>query len=207
MREVGRIALALALLLPPLEVGAESVDAFLARLAKQNRETRTLKARFVQRKRAALFKSEVKTEGAIAFQAPDRLRWESFAPDAATLLVLGARAELRLPGEAARVIDLKAGGALASLVSQLLVWLGARPVGELKQHYQSKLEPAPEGESRLLLVPRLEALRKHVRSLVLLFDRTLELRRIEVEQAGGDRTTIELSEVRRNQKLPASTFR
>lgn len=184
--------------------GAETVDGFLARLAAQNRQTRTLSARFIQRKRAALFKSEVKTEGWLAFQAPDRLRWETLAPDAVTLLVLGSRAELRLPGEAPRALDLRSGGALAALTSQLLVWLGARPASELRKDYSVSLDAATP---RLRLVPRGAALRRHVTAFTLTFARALELERIEVEQPGGDRTTIELVKPERNGKLPAHAFR
>jgi outer membrane lipoprotein-sorting protein len=199
--------LALPVLIAPSEARAESVDSFLARLGAQGRQTRSLEARFTQRKRAALFKSEVKTRGVIYFEPPDRLRWESFAPDAATLLVRGSRAELRLPGEAPRALDLKAGGALAALCNQLLVWLGARPASELKQHYEIKLEPAADAGTRLRLSPKAGALRKHVSALTLGLDRSLQLQRIEVEQPGGDRTTIELAEIQRNRKLPAAAFR
>jgi len=33
------------------------------------------------------------------FARPDRLRWETLAPDAGVLVLRGQRAELRLPGE------------------------------------------------------------------------------------------------------------
>jgi outer membrane lipoprotein carrier protein len=197
------VGLALLAAGPP-RARAETADGFLARLAAQNRTTRTLSARFVQRKRAALFKSELRTEGRLSFQAPDRLRWESFAPDAVTLLVRGSRAELRLPGESPRALDLRSGGALAALTSQLLVWLGARPASELKKDYTVSLDPrAP----CLRLVPRDNALRRHVSALTLTFTRALVLERIEVEQAGGDRTTIELVKPERNGALPADAFR
>jgi outer membrane lipoprotein carrier protein len=185
---------------------AESVDAFLSRLAAAGKETRTLQAQVVQRKQLALFRTEVVTKGRVLFERPDRLRWETFAPDASLLVLVGQRAEFRLPGEPARVIDLKQGGALGALVEQLFVWLGVRPAKEIGRHYTATLQPGKRA-TRLSLSPKDAALRSRVKQIVLEVGADLALQRIVVLQKDGDTTAIEFSAVKRNGKLPSSAFK
>jgi outer membrane lipoprotein carrier protein len=188
---------------------AETLDAFLTRLAAAGKATRSLQAQFVQRKRLALFRADVATRGRVLFQRPDRLRWETFAPDASVLIVAAQRAELRLPHEQPRVLDLKQGGALTGLVEQMMVWLGVRPAGDLGRHYEAKLE-SPSSRSkgtRLRLVPRDATLRKRIAALELEVGADLVLRQIVVRQKDGDTTTIDFSSVTRNAPLPADAFR
>jgi outer membrane lipoprotein carrier protein len=188
---------------------AETLDAFLVRLAAAGRETRALQAQLIQRKQLALFRTAVETKGRVLFQRPDRLRWETFAPDASVLIVVGQRAELRLPNEKPRVMDLKQGGALAGLVEQMLVWLGVRPAKDLRRDYEATLEPSKGkgGGTRLRLVPKDPTLRKRVAALELDVGADLVLRQIVVRQSDGDTTTIMFSSVKRNATLPADAFR
>jgi outer membrane lipoprotein carrier protein len=185
---------------------AESVDAFLGRLAAAGKDTRTLQAQLVQRKRLSLFRTEVVTKGRVLFERPDRLRWETFRPDASLLLLVGQRAEFRLPGEPARVIDLKHGGALGALVEQLFVWLGVRPARDIGRQYTATLQPEKR-LTRLSLVPKEAMLRSRVKQLVLEVGADLLLQRIVVLQKDGDTTAIEFSSVKRNAKLPPNSFK
>jgi outer membrane lipoprotein carrier protein len=199
-------SLSLLLLALPAAASADAVDDFLARLGEASKGTRTLDARFTQTKRAALFRSVVKSRGLIYFERPDRLRWETFSPDAATLLVVGNRAEFRVPGESPRRLDLRQGGTLGALVQQLLVWLGARPGTDLRRHQAPTLR-AEKGRTRLVLVPKDPQLRKRIAALELAFALDYSLRSIEVRQSDGDSTLVELTSFKRNASLPAGAFR
>ncbi len=73
---------------PPADAGAsreeltgEKLDALLADIARARRATKTLKASFTQERKLALLATTVKSTGALAFVAPDRLRWELLPPD------------------------------------------------------------------------------------------------------------------------------
>lgn len=203
------LALMLALLLGAAPAAAADADlaALGKRLAAAGKRTKTLRADFVQRKRLRLFKTEVITRGRIAYQRPHRLRWETLPPDASVLLVRGQRAELRLPSEAPRVIDLRRNRTMAILVEQLLVCLGARPASELTRWYAVTLAPGAKGATQLRLVPRDAGLRKRVKAVTITLSPDLTIRTVEVTQRGGDTTLITFEKVRRNAELGQGTFR
>lgn len=67
---------------PPREdLSREKLDALLADIAKARRATKTLRAGFTQERKLSLLATTVKSTGALAYAAPDRLRWELLAPD------------------------------------------------------------------------------------------------------------------------------
>jgi len=179
---------------------------FTRRLEQLGSGTRSLAADFTQRKQLRLFRSEVTSHGRLRYQRPDRLRWETLPPDASVLVVEGTRAQLRLPGEKPRLMDLKRDRAMATLIEQLLVWLGARPASRLAEWYRLRLEPVEKGEQVLHLEPRLESVRKRIQSVAVRFDAQMQLRQIRIQHVGGDRTSIALDNVQRNVKLSPSLF-
>lgn len=197
----GRGAAVLGVLLVASTVQANGHDTFEDKLGRVGRQTKTLRALFTQRKRLKLFRSEVVTKGRLFYARPDRLRWETLPPDASTLVVVGSRAELRLPDERPRTIDLRRDRAMATLVEQMLVWLGARPADRLQRWYRVKRIRDAQGYL-LTLWPRAPAVRKRIRSVQVRFDRGLQLRDIHLEHPGGDTSHIELREVKRNVPLP-----
>lgn len=205
MRRAARAALVPLLLLGGTARGGE-LERLEQRLTARGKQTRTLSAEFVQTKKLRLFRTEVTTRGRLSYQAPDHLRWETLPPDASTLLVVGNRAELRLPGERPRVLDLRRDRAMATLVEQLMVWLGARPADRLSQWYRVELDRS-EGTHRLTLRPRSDAVRKRVSQVVVTLAKDLSLQRIELSHPGGDRSTITFPTVRRNQPLPKGIFK
>ncbi len=66
---------------PREELAGEKLDALLADVAKARRATKTLRASFTQERRLSLLATTVKSTGALAFAAPERLRWELLPPD------------------------------------------------------------------------------------------------------------------------------
>jgi outer membrane lipoprotein-sorting protein len=192
----------------PAAAAGGALEAFERRLAAVGSKTRTLSARFVQRKRLRLFKTEVVTKGRLQYRRPDRLRWQTLAPDASTLLVVGKRAELRLPGERPRVIDLKKNRSVGALVDQLLIWLGARAGQSLSRWYHVTVTVEQDRGYRLSLKPRATAggLARRIRRVQVVFNRDLLLRTIKIHHPGGDESQIEFSGIQRNVELPRDAF-
>lgn len=196
----------LALLLCGARAEADPLASFSRRLAAAGKQVRTLQASFVQRKRLALFRTEVTSKGRVYFSRPNRLRWEILPPDASVLLVLGQRARLSAPGEKPRVMDLSRNKTMGALVDQLLVWLGVRPAADLSRWYRVKLKAA-QGNTDLHLTPRPGPLAKRIKTIELRFGADLSLRRIHLAQTDGDSTTIQFSGYQRNAPIPAKSFK
>lgn len=198
--------LSLTFLLPCPTARAGGLEELSRRLTARGKKLKTLEARFVQRKRLALFKSEVTSKGRIYFARPGRLRWELLPPDASVLVVRNKRAELRVPGEKPRIMDLSANKTLGILVEQLMVWLGVRPVADLRRWYHTGLLQR-DGRSQLTLKPKTGPLKKRISQIKLDFAKDLTLDRIQILQRDGDSTVIELSGYRRNGGIPDKLFR
>lgn len=192
--------------LPCTTAYADDFADLSSRLTARGKKLQSLQARFVQRKRLALFKSEVTSKGRFFFARPGRLRWELLPPDASVLVVRKKRAELRIPGEKPRVMDLSTNKTLGVLIEQLLVWLGVRPVADLKRWYHTALTKK-DGRSMLTLKPRSGPLKKRIKQIVLEFSGDLSLHRIRLLQQDGDSTIIEFSGYRRNARVPDKVFR
>ena len=184
----------------------ETLGGFLGRLTAMGQQTRTLEARFQQRKLLSLFRTEVKTDGVMYFRRPKELRWETYPPDASVLLVIEQRAELRLPGEKPLAMELKDATAAGTLIEQLLLWLGVRPADTLTREYQVKYHQN-RSLTRLELAPRGGILRERITSLDLEFGADLILRRIKILQRDGDAMRVDFFSVKRNSRLPANCFR
>ena len=196
----------MALLLLSASAHAGPLDDLSRRLTARGKKIKTLQATFVQTKRLALFKSEVASKGRLAFARPGRLRWELLPPDASVLVVRGKRAELRVPGEKPRIMDLSANKTLGVLVEQLMVWLGVRPVADLKRWYHVD-QTGTGGRPRLVLRPKSGALKKRLARVELGFGADLFISSIHVVQRDGDTTTIAFGVFQRNRKIDQSLFR
>ncbi|AKU94601.1 hypothetical protein AKJ09_01265 [Labilithrix luteola] len=59
----------------------EKLDPLLAEIANARKSLKSLRANFTQERKMVLLATSVKSTGQLAFVAPDRLRWELFAPD------------------------------------------------------------------------------------------------------------------------------
>lgn len=189
----------------PRPAAADALTDFLSRLSAAGKRTRTLSARFVQRKRLALFRSEVVSKGLVYFKQPDQLRWETFAPDAAVVLMRRARVEVRVPGEAPRVMEVAQGGVMEALVGQVLVWFGVRPGAALTRENRVTMTGRSK-ITRVKVVPTAGPLSRRVAAVQVEVDVDLSLRQIEIRQKDGDSTVIEFSGIVRNGPLPAKAF-
>jgi outer membrane lipoprotein-sorting protein len=184
---------------------ALSLQQLSRRLSARGDKIQTLRAKFVQRKKLALFKTDVETKGRILYRRPDRLRWETFAPDRSLLIVRGDRAELRVPGERPRVINLNRSRTLGLLVEQMLVWLGARPATKLREGYDVAIEQQDQ-TTLLRLRPKDEALKKRIEAIRVWLGPELQIQKIQVQQSGRDQTVIDITEIEQNIKLRSDAF-
>ena len=167
--------------------------------------TRTLEASFEQRRLLRLFKTEVVSQGKVYFRGPDHLRWELLGSDASVLLVAGKRAQLRIPGQPRRELDLTSDPAMRALVQQIMVWLGALPQKELARWYRVTTRSRKGGEE-LSLVPRAGSLKQRIKQITVHRSGDL-LRQVIVDFVSRERTTVRFHRVRRNLPLAPGLFK
>ncbi len=184
---------------------ADELKRFEKMLSQFGSKTRSLEANFIQRKRLHLFKQEVTTHGKLTYQSPDRVRWETFAPDASVVIIQGSRAELRIPNERPKVFDLSKSRALGTLIEQMLVWLGGKSPRGLAKSYSVNIEQQAQG-IELHLVPKDRPLQKHIKKIFVSFRKDMLMSSIRIQLVDGDSTLITFSHFKKNQVLPKSVF-
>ena len=99
----------------------------LARIEAALADVRTVRTRFVQEKRLALFKNPLVTRGVILLEMPDRLLWRVDTPIRYALLLDGRQAR-QWDGETGRTqrIPIDGNPVFAAVTGQLRAWFGGR---------------------------------------------------------------------------------
>lgn len=194
-----------ALALAPPAVALE-VEPLLARIDKSAAAVDTLAGEFTQRSRLKLFRQELASRGRLYYHRPRQLRWEYLEPDASVLVVDGDKATLAAPGAPPRRFDLARDPTMRAVTEQLLLWLGAGPLGRVKADYQLAAAGTDDAPS-LLLTPRpATPMAKAFQRIELRFDRQLLLRTILLREVSGDEKEIAFTRLERNARLPPDAF-
>jgi hypothetical protein len=176
-----------ALRLPGRAVAAEvaaafDLDTLMALLARR----KSGEARFTEERIVSGFDSPLRASGTLSYAAPDRFARQTLEPQRERMEVAGNQIRLERGGRT-RVLTLDAVPELAALVEGLrgtLTGNGAL----LRKHFEVRLA----GQARLwnlVLVPLDRQLAAQVRQLAIAGSGD-ELRSVEVQMAGGDRSLM-----------------
>ena len=181
---------------PPTSAAPAESDACatprecFARMAAAQRTVASLHARFRQVKSIALLREPLVSTGELTYERPDRVRWEVKTPEALVVEMSGAELRAGPPGE---VTAIDAGPA-AHLFGDLAALFTA------SEEYASTrfaIAAGSAGPGSFLLTPRDPTASQLIESIELETDAALRLpRRAVIREPGGDRTEIELLDVR-----------
>jgi len=147
-------------------------------------------ARFVETKYSALLKSPLVLTGTLSYRRPDRVEKHVRSPYDERMILEGGRLTLEVSGEK-KTFSVAAAPAAAALVESVRATL-AGDLDALRQYYSLKLEGALT-DWTLTLQPLDAPVQELVRSITLSGSRD-QIRRVEVEEAGGDRSVMEITE-------------
>jgi outer membrane lipoprotein-sorting protein len=185
--------------------GAERLQALLERVRLQQREVKTIEARFVQRRQSSMLLSPEQSTGTFSYAAPDRVRWEYQAPTPITVVIRGTQMttwyrDLR------RAETLKIG----RYSSQIFKFLGASgSMDTLLEYFTVELGlPKHKGDTYSLhLLPRYDRIKKRIKSMRVDIDseRFFPVH-LEYQEADGDSTAYDFKDFHWNAPLPADRF-
>lgn len=164
-------------------------------------------ARFTQVRTVGLLATDVKSTGTMTVVTPDRLRWELAPPDAVTYWIGPEGIAYRTEKGVVRA-GKEAAGRFGAVLADLLVFVGG-DVARLEPRYALRA-PSREKDGALNLVaePRADDLKKLVRVVRVQTNPELwSVRRVEIEEAAGDRTVIDFGPSQRDPKVDPSTMR
>jgi outer membrane lipoprotein-sorting protein len=179
---------------------ADEVADALAEISKARAGLQTLVGAFTQERTIGLLATVVKSEGEMTLVRPDRLRWELRPPDAITYWIGPEGLAYATPSSSASV-GKSAAGRFGAVLGDLMTLLGG-DLPKLRARYDLSAQRVDGGGLVLGARPTAEEVKKHVKSLALRLPPNLwAVQKIEIEEAGGDRSVITFPNMARDVKV------
>ena len=182
-------------------VAAEPIPEILGQMEKAMADVKTVKTRFVQEKKMALFNHPLITRGSIWVEPPAHLLWRVDSPMRYALAIDGQRAR-QWDGETGKTMSMSLDGnpVFSAVTEQLNAWFGGR-YGMLAQDYdiaQQSVSPAA-----FVFVPKPSApSAKMLKSVTVVFREDARyIASIQIDDCSGDVTTLKFEETEINVPL------
>ena len=149
-------------------------------------------ARFVETRSSALLKSPLVLKGTLSYRRPDRIEKHVLAPHEERIIVEGGRLTLESGAKKSRkTVSVSGAPGLAALVESIRA-TRAGDLPALQRHYAVQVDGSRE-EWSLLLKPLDARVAEFVVSIAFTGSGP-RINRIVVEEAGGDRSVMEIEE-------------
>ena len=184
----------------PAAAGPDGLAEAVKRLQERYESTKTLTADFQQIVESPTLSGTLESKGTLAFEKPNRMRWDYAAPD--KQLVVGDGETLWIYQPEERQV-IKAPFTEAFQTSTPITFLAG--LGQLERDFATSLEREDAERWVLRLVPRKDEGLGALTLMVRKTDATIEEAR--VTDALGTTTRLRLSAEKRNERLDPGLFR
>ena len=190
--------------------GVRVSDPRLARILedwdRRQQETRTLVARFTERKELKLLAKPVVSRGEFFYSQPNRVRWEYLEPDRKLFVITEDMYTAYYPAlKRAEEVPIR-----KFVGKRLFRFLGVgQKIGDLARYYDFRLAPQSDlaGTNLLLLTPRKRAVSGHVSEMKIWVDEQTSLpRQLQYVEADGDTTLLTFEGMQSNTEIEAARF-
>ena len=180
---------------------AEPAADVLGRMEKAMADVHTVKTRFVQEKKMALFNHPLVTSGSIWVEPPAHLLWRVESPMQYALALDGTRVR-QWDGETGKTTSMSMDGnpVFSAVSEQLNAWFGGR-YGLLAQDYD--VEQKAIAPAAFVFVPKPAApSAAMLKSVTVVFREDARyIASIQIDDAGGDVTTLKFEDTEINVPL------
>ena len=190
MKGYGKLAYLLLFLVAPAASGAAPLT--VAELMQMLGAVESENARFVETRHSALLKAPLVTEGTLAYRRPDRVEKHVLSPYDERITVEGGRLTMENRTQnRKKTVSVSGAPGIAALIESVRA-TRAGDLDALQRHFALQLEGSRE-QWTLTLTPLDAQLARYVSQLALSGSEA-RIGRITVEEAGGDRSVMEISE-------------
>jgi outer membrane lipoprotein-sorting protein len=185
--------------------GPQRLQALVDRVRYEQRQLKTMEARFVQQQESSMLAAPEESKGTFSYAAPDKVRWEYLSPSPITVVIAGDEMTTWYR-DLKRAEKLKVG----RYSSQVFKYLGASgSLQTLLEYFTVKLKlPEKKGEPyRMELVPKYQRVAKRLKGMTLwIDDATFFPSRLKYIEADGDTVEYQFTDMKRNAPIPAERF-
>jgi outer membrane lipoprotein-sorting protein len=174
-----------------------------ASLKEASRDIRSVKAEFLQKRYLQILTEPLRSEGRFFFSAPGSLRWEYLSPLRSVMLQKGDAIQLYHFSEGVWKPEMTQAVEARRMV-----------LAEIRQWFQGRFDESkafthlyfPGPPARVILAPK-EGISRFIHRIeIVLSAKPGVIDRVEIEEPGGSRTSIEFRNVEVNSSLPWEIF-
>ena len=198
------LAILLLLCTTVLYTHAQSRQLMLDVIASTTAQTRDMECDFVQTKKIKLLNRSMVSRGHMSYRQPDKLRWEYTTPYTYVFVVNGSKVQI-LNNNRKDVIDVDRNRMFLEIVNIMLGTGAGTSLGD-----RSSFRTTVTGTQTVYiatLVPQKKEMRQMYSNIILHFDpKAGVVSKIEMNEAKGDITTIELRNIHKNRNLNDARF-
>jgi outer membrane lipoprotein-sorting protein len=174
-----------------------------ASLKEASRNIRSVKAEFLQKRYLRILIKPLLSEGKVFFYIPDSLRWEYLSPLRSVMLQKGNTIQIYNFSEGEWKPEMtQAIESRRMVLAEISRWFQGR--FDESKAFQHVYSPGPP--ARVIMVPMGGINRFIQRIEIVLSARPGVIERVEIEEPGGSRTSIEFRNVEINSSFPSEVF-
>jgi outer membrane lipoprotein-sorting protein len=172
-------------------------------LKEASRNIRSVKADFLQKRFLQILTKPLLSEGKLFFYTPDSLRWEYLSPLRSVMLQKGSTIQVYNFSEGVWKPEMtQAVEARRMVLAEISHWFQGR--FDESKGFKHLYSPGPP--ARVIMVPG-EGINRFIQRIeIILSVRPGVIDRVEIEEPGGSRTSIEFRNVEINSSFSAEVF-
>jgi len=177
--------------------------AFKKNVAAASGDIQNLQANFKQSKFMGTMKDPVLSSGTIYYSAPSNLRWSYTSPYSYELLFKDSNLFIIENGKSNKVNH--GASDLFEKMGELVAGSFNGRILEMDELFQTKF--VEEGKHvKAIVIPRDENLAEMFSEIWVYFNEQQRIEKVKLMESGGDYTTLSMSNLKINQKMPAAVF-
>lgn len=199
-----RFYLTVLSVLLPLAAKAQTSEEIISRIGQASAQMTSMECDFTQTKHLDILNDSMVSTGKMYYMQADRLRWEYTSPYEYTFILNGNQVLLRNNGRS-DVIDVNRNKMFKDIARLMMESITGTCLSDGKT-FQTKAETR-DGQWIATLIPIKKDMKQMWSELVLHIDPDKKMvQKVEMLEASGDRTVIELRNIQINREIDAGAF-
>lgn len=200
------LIIAYCLLFNVLYSSAQSANGSrdLAAISSQLSAIKTLQCDFVQTKHVRMLNEDMVSKGKMCYQQADKLRWEFISPYTYAFILNGDKVKVE-SGNRRDVIDINRNKVFKEIAR---IMMNSVVGNSLSDDKNFKYEIRVSGQWTMIeLTPLRKDMKQMFQKIVLHYNsQQKNITKVVLTEKNGDLTTIELKNIRKNEKIAANMF-
>ncbi len=193
------------LLLPFCAVGQKiDQDAAKKEIVQAAARMKSMQCDFVQTKHLSMLSDQMVSRGTLSYQQSDKLRWQYTSPYSYTFVINGSEVLIR-KGERSDRIDVNQSKVFKEIARIMMNSVLGRNLTD-ERDFKTTITSSADGWTARM-VPQRKEMKRMFQTILLNYNRKkATVTRVELIETNGDRTVIELKNIRTNETLPKNIF-